>query len=146
MVAGYILQGSELDPDPLLKRLASVGWTVVLPRVTDREQSLSFHVTGLPQTRDVFGIPSPPEQAERLRPDLMIVPVLAFDRHGGRLGQGAGCYDRTIAALRASSAVRVIGLGYAEQEVPCVPSEPHDEHLDGILTDKGFIEVLEPSA
>ena len=70
------------------------------------------------------------------------VPLLAFDRTGGRLGQGAGCYDRTIAALRAMGAVRVIGLAYAGQEVVRVPVGVHDQRLDGILTDTGYIEVV----
>ncbi len=77
-----------------------------------------------------------------MTPDLVLAPVLAFDRTGGRLGQGAGCYDRTIATLRAVRRVQVIGLAYAEQEVDRVPMDEHDQRLDGILTDKGYVAVI----
>jgi len=74
-------------------------------------------------------------------PDLIIAPLLAFDRAGGRLGQGGGHYDRTIEALRARGPVFVIGLAYAGQEIEAVPCEPHDQRLDAILTEIGYIEV-----
>ena len=74
-------------------------------------------------------------------PDLIIAPLLAFDRTGGRLGQGGGHYDRTIEALRARGSLFVIGLAYAGQEIDAVPREPHDQPLDAILTELGYIEV-----
>lgn len=144
VIASYVAQGGELDPTPATLTLAGEGWVVAFPRATTREGVLTFRATGLPSTHDAFGILAPPEEAALLTPDLIIVPVLAFDRHGGRLGQGAGCYDRTIAALRASSVLSIIGLAYAQQEVPRVPTEDYDQRLDGILTDTGFIEVLNP--
>jgi 5-formyltetrahydrofolate cyclo-ligase len=139
-------QGSELDPGPLIDALVADGWQAALPRAQDRESALTFHAAGGPFAPDAFGIPAPLATAPRLTPDLLIVPVLAFDRFGGRLGQGAGCYDRTIAALRAAGPVRVIGLAYTGQEVDRVPTGEHDQPLDGILTDKGWVEVVRPPA
>ena len=144
VVAGYIPQGSEIDPAPVLETLLRSGWIACLPRAIDRDSPLSFHAIGGPLTADAFGIPASLPEAPVLTPDLLIVPVLAFDRFGGRLGQGAGCYDRTIAALRAVGSVRVVGLAYPQQEVERVPTTEHDERLDGILTDTGFIEVVHP--
>jgi 5-formyltetrahydrofolate cyclo-ligase len=78
---------------------------------------------------------------EAVAPDLVIAPLLAFDRKGGRLGQGAGHYDRTLANLRALKPVFVLGLGYAGQEVAEIPLEAHDQRLDAILTETEYIEV-----
>ena len=142
VVAGYAPQGSELDPHLVIKAFVEMGWTPSLPRASDRESALSFHPADGTLTLDAFGIPAPLPILPPLIPALIIVPVLAFDRAGGRLGQGAGCYDRTIAVLRASGTVRAIGLAYAGQEVERVPTGEHDQPLDGILTDKGFIEVV----
>jgi 5-formyltetrahydrofolate cyclo-ligase len=146
VIANYHPQGSELDPGPLIDALVADGWQAALPRAQDRESALTFHAAGGPFAPDAFGIPAPLATAPRLTPDLLIVPVLAFDRFGGRLGQGAGCYDRTIAALRAAGPVRVIGLAYTGQEVDRVPTGEHDQPLDGILTDKGWVEVVRPPA
>jgi 5-formyltetrahydrofolate cyclo-ligase len=142
IVASYHPQGSELDPGPLIESLVADGWQAALPRASDRESPLTFHAADGPLAPDAFGIPAPSPTTPRLTPDLVIVPVLAFDRSGGRLGQGAGCYDRTIAVLRAAGPVRVIGLAYAEQEVERVPTGEHDQPLDGILTDKSWVEVV----
>jgi 5-formyltetrahydrofolate cyclo-ligase len=146
VVASYHPQGSELDPGPLSEALVADSWQAALPRASDRETALSFHAAEGPLTPDAFDIPAPLPTSPRLTPDLIIVPVLAFDRDGGRLGQGSGCYDRTIAALRAAGPVRAIGLAYAGQEVDRIPTGEHDQRLDGILTDKEFIEVLDRSA
>jgi 5-formyltetrahydrofolate cyclo-ligase len=142
VIASYRPQDSELDPGPLVEAFVADGWQAALPRAEDRESPLSFHAADGTLAPDAFGVPAPLPTAPRLTPDLIIVPVLAFDRFGGRLGQGAGCYDRTIAALRATGPVRVIGLAFAGQEVDRVPTEEHDQRLDGILTDIGFTEVI----
>jgi 5-formyltetrahydrofolate cyclo-ligase len=76
-----------------------------------------------------------------LRPDLVVAPLLAFDRRGGRLGQGGGSYDRTLANLRAEKPVFVIGLAYSGQEVDALPVESHDQRLDAILTETEYLEV-----
>lgn len=88
--------------------------------------------------RDAAGLPAPEPHAEILRPDLIISPLLAFDRQGARLGQGAGWYDRTLVDLRAVHDVWVVGLAYSGQEVARVPAEDHDQRLDAILTEAGY--------
>ena len=126
VVAGYHPMGAELDPGDILRRLSGLGATVVLPEVTSPDEALIFRrVDGLGQAT----------------PDLVIAPMLAFDRDGGRLGQGGGHYDRTIERLRADGSVFVIGLAYAGQEIDAVPNEAHDQRLDAILTDIGYRDV-----
>ncbi|MBI3514336.1 MAG: hypothetical protein HY060_09780, partial [Proteobacteria bacterium] len=83
----------------------------------------------------------PPAAAAVREPDLLLVPMIAFDRHGTRLGQGAGYYDRTLLALRAARAITAIGVAYAVQELPDIPTGPYDQPLDAILTEAGLIEV-----
>ncbi|MGI8840817.1 MAG: 5-formyltetrahydrofolate cyclo-ligase [Caulobacteraceae bacterium] len=143
VVAGYHPLGSEIDPRPLLARLALAGAAIALPAAAGREGPLIFRAAGSPAAfvPDALGILAPPPAAPALIPDLIVAPLLAFDRAGGRLGQGGGLYDRAIAALRAAGPLFVIGLAFAGQEVDAVPREPHDEALDAILTEKGYIEV-----
>ncbi|MGH7015879.1 MAG: 5-formyltetrahydrofolate cyclo-ligase [Caulobacteraceae bacterium] len=140
-VGGYNAQGSELSPNPLLRRLAAAGAKIALPAVIDPQAPLEFRECELPFERDYFGFPAPPPRARVLRPDLVIAPVLAFDRMGGRLGQGAGCFDRSLAELRRGGRLFVIGLAYAGQEVDRVPLEPFDELLDAILTETAYTEA-----
>ena len=90
---------------------------------------------------DAFGIPAPPPFAPAGAPDLVIAPLLGFDRRGGRLGQGAGHYDRALAALRAAKPVFVIGLAFSGQEIAELPAESHDQRLDAILTETDYIEI-----
>lgn len=143
VVSGYRAQGAELDPGPLMRRLAAEGAKLALPVALSRDEPLIFRAWR-PEAAlapDAFGIPSPTDEAEELSPDLVIAPVLAFDRAGRRLGQGAGHYDRTLANLRAAGRVFVLGLAYAGQEAAEVPGEPHDQQLDAIVTETGYIEV-----
>jgi 5-formyltetrahydrofolate cyclo-ligase len=126
-----------------LQRLAAAGARLALPAALDRGSPLAFraYAEGDPLAPDAFEIPSPLAGVEELRPDLVITPLLAFDRTGARMGQGAGHYDRTLAALRATGPVFVLGLAYAGQEVAELPSEPHDQSLNAILTERAYIEV-----
>lgn len=143
IVSGYHAVGTELDPTPAMRRLAEAGARLALPVAEADEAPLVFRAwaPGEPQVPDAFGIPSPTPQAADTLPDLVITPLLAFDRHGHRLGQGGGHYDRTIANLRAAKPIFVLGLAYAGQEVEELPAEPHDERLDAILTETDYIEV-----
>jgi len=142
VVAGYRRQGAELDPGPLIRRLERAGALTVLPRAARPDAALDFHVfqRGDALEPDAYRIRSPAPTAPLRAPQLLIVPLLAFDRHGGRMGQGAGCYDRTLEALRGRGPVFALGLAYAGQQVSRIPAEPHDQTLDGILTEKGYIE------
>lgn len=136
----YHPAGSEIDPSPLRTRFpaGSVG----LPVAQARDGALIFrrHMLGQALVPDALGIPAPPLSAEPMLPDVVFAPLLAFDRRGGRLGQGGGHYDRTIAALRRMKHVFVVGLAYAGQELPEIPMEAHDQRLDAILTETGYQE------
>ena len=143
VVGGYSPRGAEISPWPLLLRLKSAGARIALPATVAADRPLVFRAWGPEQDQapDALGIPSPPPTAEEVRPDLLIVPLLAFDRQGGRLGQGGGYFDRTLQALAASGPVFALGLAYAGQEVARVPAEEHDRPLDAILTEREYIAV-----
>ena len=136
----YHAAGSELDPTPLRSRLPAGH--VALPVATSRQGALVFrlHKTGEALVPDALGIPAPDLSAQPVLPDVVVTPLLAFDRRGGRLGQGGGHYDRTIANLRRMKTVFVVGLAYAGQELPKIPMEPHDQRLDAILTETEYLE------
>lgn len=141
--SSYHAMGSELDPAPLAQRLVQAGGRLALPVTVSADAPLVFRAWRREDTPeiDAFGVPSPPASAPQVSPGLVICPLLAFDRTGARLGQGGGHYDRTLAALRARGKVFVLGLAYAGQEVEGLPAEPHDQRLDAILTESGYIEV-----
>ncbi len=141
--SGYHPMGSEFDPRPLMRRLALGGAIAALPVAASRNEALAFRAWDLQEALepDAFGIPAPSASAVAVVPDLVLTPVLGFDRRGNRLGQGAGHYDRTLANLRAARKVFVLGLAYAGQEVAELPAEVHDERLDAILTETEYIEV-----
>ena len=140
--AGYHALGAELDPSPLIRRLAETGAMLALPTALDRDSPLVFRLWDPADmlAPDAFGVPCPPSSAPVLKPDLVIAPVLGFDRQGRRMGQGGGTYDRTLANLRAQGGVFVLGLAYCGQEVDEIPSEPHDQRLDAVLTEAGYTE------
>lgn len=139
-VALYRAIGSELDTSPLAGALIALGRALCLPVVLDTDAPMIFRrwVPGEPLEMDMAGCPAPLPLAEVVTPDLVILPLLAFDAAGVRLGQGGGYYDRTLAALRRSAPVGAVGLAYAGQQVGHLPVEPHDQPLDGVLTEKGY--------
>ena len=145
-VAAYWAQGSEMNPRPVLETVLAIDpvrMRPALPVATDRRAPLKFRLW-TPDARlipDAMGVPAPPPAAEEVLPNLVIAPLLAFDRKGGRLGQGGGHFDRTLQNLRRVRAVFVLGLAYAGQEVRTVPVGPHDQRLDAILTETEYIEV-----
>jgi 5-formyltetrahydrofolate cyclo-ligase len=115
--------------------LVETGCTVAFPRVTGKDQPLEFHHVpdGEVLAPGSFGIPEPLESWPRAVPDVLLVPLLAFDATGHRLGYGGGFYDRTFALLT----VPAIGIAYAGQEIVSIPREPHDRSLDMVLTEQG---------
>jgi 5-formyltetrahydrofolate cyclo-ligase len=135
IVGGYHALPEEADPSLLLARLVELGCQVAFPRVTARGEPLEFHHVpdGDVLEPGSFGIPEPLDHWPRARPDLLLVPLLAFDAHGHRLGYGGGFYDRTLALLRMPA----IGIAYGGQEVASLPREPHDMALNMIVTEKG---------
>jgi 5-formyltetrahydrofolate cyclo-ligase len=139
IVSGFFPFKSEIDVLPLLARLASEGWITCLPIVRRQREPLIFRrwAPGERTVPGIWGIPMPEESAEEVEPDVLLVPLLAFDRNGHRLGYGGGFYDRTLAHLRGKKEITAIGVAYSGQEMSQVPSGMMDERLDYILTEAG---------
>jgi 5-formyltetrahydrofolate cyclo-ligase len=139
VVSGFHPFKSEVDVLPLLAKLTSEGWVTALPIVKAERQPLVFRqwAPGEPTVAGVWGIPMPAEEAPDVEPDVLLVPLLAFDRFGHRLGYGGGFYDRTLAHLRAKKMITAIGIGYAGQEMSLVPRGGMDQKLDYVLTEAG---------
>jgi 5-formyltetrahydrofolate cyclo-ligase len=136
VVAGYWPIRDEADPRALMAALAARGHTLALPRIGAKGAALSFRRwnEGDGLIDNHHAIPEPRADAQVVTPDIVLVPLLAFDASGHRLGYGGGYYDRTLAALPA----RAIGIAYAGQRVEALPREPHDHPLDGVLTENGL--------
>ncbi len=143
IVSAYVPLLHEIDVWPLLTRLHARGHGCALPVAERRGVPLVFRqwAPDTPLSPGLFGVPEPDGGSPVLRPDLVGVPLVAFDRAGGRLGYGAGFYDRTLAALRRTAPVVAVGIAFAGQEWPQVPTEPHDEPLDWIITEREAIRV-----
>jgi 5-formyltetrahydrofolate cyclo-ligase len=143
IVSGFMPLKSEINPLPLMRALADVGAKLALPVVAGKGKPLIMRAFafGDALASGVWGIREPNPEAPEVFPDILLVPLLAFDRSGQRIGYGAGYYDMTIAALRARKPVAAVGIAYAEQEVPQVPSTPRDARLDLVLTEKEVISI-----
>jgi 5-formyltetrahydrofolate cyclo-ligase len=137
IVSGYSPIKSEIDPIPLLRKLAAQGARLALPAVMARGKSLAFRAfaPGDRLMMGPLGILEPSPAAAELVPDIMLVPLAAFDSLGHRIGYGAGHYDYTLAHLRKAKAVIAIGVAFAAQEIEAVPALAHDERLDYVLTE-----------
>jgi 5-formyltetrahydrofolate cyclo-ligase len=137
VVSGYAPIRSEIDPTALMRNLAANGASLALPAVMARGKSLAFRAWS-PDDRLLLGplgILEPSPAATEVIPDIMLVPLAAFDRLGHRIGYGAGHYDYTLAHLRKVKAVISIGLAFAAQQIEAVPALAHDERLDYVLTE-----------
>ena len=137
IVSGYSPIRGELDPVPLMRQLAERGAQLALPAVMARGKSLAFRAWS-PSDRLMLGplgILEPSPAAAELIPDIMLVPLAAFDRLGHRIGYGAGHYDFTLAHLRKIKLITAIGLAFAAQEIEAVPALSHDVALDYVLTE-----------
>ncbi len=142
IVSGFMPMKSEINPIPLLRKLNDAGTQLALPVVAARGKPLVMRAWrfGAPLASGVWGIREPTADAPQVFPDIMLVPLAAFDRAGQRIGYGAGYYDMTIAQLRAMKPVIAIGLAFAAQEIEAVPSTPRDERLDLVLTEAEVID------
>lgn len=142
IVSGFMPIRSEFNPVPLLRRFAEAGAQLALPAVAGRGRPLIMRAWsfGAPLTRGQWGIREPGRDAPELSPDILLVPLAAFDRRGYRIGYGAGYYDMTLAALRQAKPVTAIGVGYAAQEIDHVPDLAHDQRLDLVLTEREIID------
>jgi len=147
VVGTYWPFGEEVDSRPLLHHLHDLGHVCAVAAVVARDRPLVFRRwhPGQQFVRGTLGEPAAPPEAPEVKPELLLVPLLAFDRRGYRLGYGGGYFDRTIAVLRAApdmagvGGVIAVGLAYAAQEVPALPTERHDQRLDWIVTERETI-------
>jgi len=140
-IAGaYVALPGEADPNALLKRLAAKGHAIAFPRVAAKDEALSFHLwrDGQQFRPGPFGIPEPSADLPLAIPRVLLVPLLAFDAQGYRIGYGGGYYDRTLASLRANGEISAIGIAFAGQEVDSVPHDANDQRLDMIVTENGL--------
>lgn len=126
--------GDEIDTTPLMQALWAQKVRLALPKVAGRGMPLEFHAykPGDELQRSAFGVDEPVATAPVVTPSVLVVPLLAFDAEGYRLGYGGGYYDRTLARMRG---ILAVGVGFAVQQVPSVPREAHDAPLDKIVTE-----------
>ncbi|MEO6580408.1 MAG: 5-formyltetrahydrofolate cyclo-ligase, partial [Sphingomicrobium sp.] len=135
-VAAYHAVGSEIDPAAVLRLAMERGCTAALPAFEQADGPMLFRL-GVAVENGPHGIPQPPRQAKVIIPDLLLVPLLAVDCHGMRLGQGGGHYDRALPALRDAGAT-IIGVGWAMQMIDGkLPADPWDVPLDGFASPEG---------
>jgi 5-formyltetrahydrofolate cyclo-ligase len=140
VAAAYWPIRGEADPLPLLAALGGANIPTALPAVAGRGKPLIFRAwrSGDPLADGPFGLREPVPGSPTVQPDLLFVPLAAFDRAGHRLGYGAGYYDATLAALAAKRPLAV-GLAFATQEVERIPAEPHDHPLAFVITERETI-------
>jgi 5-formyltetrahydrofolate cyclo-ligase len=145
IIAGYWPIQSEINPFPLLQIFEERGYGLALPclmeegegfRMIFRRFSLGDDLVSGP-----FDIHQPAGDADEIAPDMVLLPLLAFDEQGWRLGYGGGYYDRVLARLRAQKDVKGYGIAFSGQQLAEIPFEVHDQPLDGIFTDQGVISV-----
>ncbi len=143
IVSGFSPLKSEINPVPLMRAFADAGAGLALPVVAGKGKPLIMRAWsfGEPLVSGVWGIREPPPSAPEVFPDILIVPLLAFDRAGHRIGYGAGYYDMTITRLRGMKPVTAIGIAYAAQEVGEIPATPRDARLDFVLTERETIDL-----
>lgn len=140
IVSVYYPIGKEIDPTPIVEKLWAAGKRVCLPVIQGRAQPLKFaewpRDTVLVLKPSAMGVLEP-DSRNFVTPDILIVPLLAFDQQGNRMGYGQGHFDATLNALRAEKDVLAVGLAYSQQAVLlALPSEPHDHKLDLVVTEQ----------
>jgi 5-formyltetrahydrofolate cyclo-ligase len=137
IVSGFMPLKSEINPLPLMRKLAEAGARLALPCIAGRGKPLIMraYAFGDEFARGQWGIREPLPTAAEVDPDILIVPLAAFDKSGNRIGYGAGYYDMTINALRAKKPITAIGIAFAAQQFAAVPATERDERLDLVLTE-----------
>ena len=143
IVSGFSPLKTEINPIPLMRKLAAAGAQLTLPVVAGKGKPLIMRAWsfGEPLNSGVWGIREPTADAAEVAPDILLVPLLAFDRRGHRVGYGAGYYDMTIAKFRAVKPIIAVGIAYAAQEIPAVPVTERDARLDLVLTEREAIDL-----
>jgi len=142
IISGFSPMKNEINPVPLMRKLADAGAKLALPAIAGRGKPLIMRAWtfGEPLASGQWGIREPVPQAPEVAPDILIVPLAAFDRAGHRIGYGAGYYDMTINALRAQKKVTAIGISFAAQEIQFIPVTQRDAPLDLVLTEREVID------
>ncbi len=143
IIAGYWPIQSEINPFPLLQAFEDRGFRLALPCLVSEQSSYRmifrrFRI-GDDLARGPFDIRQPGDDNAEVEPDVLLLPLLAFDARGYRLGYGGGYYDQALAALRAVRAVTAWGIAFSAQQLAEIPFEAHDQRLDGVITETGFI-------
>ncbi len=143
IISGYAPLKSEIDPMPLLTQLHKKGHTIALPHVEGKYLPLTMRrwKPGQKLVAGQLGTSQPEKTSDELLPNIVITPLLGFDRQGHRLGRGGGFYDRTIMELRARGPVLAIGIAFSAQELPAIPHEAHDQRLDWIVTEERAFQI-----
>lgn len=141
VVSLYFPMRDELDTEPLAAALIEKGAKIAFPVVAKKKAPLVFraYAPGDDLVPGSYGELVPTAAAPEATPDILVVPLLAFTRRGGRLGYGGGYYDRTLEALRKSGSPLAVGYAYGAQEVDALPLSPLDQPLDWIVTERGAI-------
>jgi 5-formyltetrahydrofolate cyclo-ligase len=139
VVSGFAAIRDEIDPAQLLARLAGEGHRLALPVMQGKGRPLQFRAwaPGDAVASAHWGIAEPLSDKPEVYPDVVLVPLLAFDVHGYRLGYGGGFYDRSLQSLRAKKPIIAVGIGYDELRIDAVPHLDYDERLDWVLTPSG---------
>jgi 5-formyltetrahydrofolate cyclo-ligase len=142
IVSGFMPMRTEINPVPLMRKLAGAAARLALPAIAGRGKPLIMRAYnfGDELARGQWGIREPKPEAPEVAPDILLVPLAAFDRAGHRIGYGAGYYDMTISGLRARKPVLAVGLAFAAQEIREVPATPRDARLDLVLTERETID------
>jgi len=137
VIVGYWPMPGEPNIRPLFEYIEAHGGKLALPVVIEKKQPLIFRswTKGDPLVRGVWNIPVPPEQEKQVRPDIVITPLVGFDGHCHRLGNGGGYYDRTFEKMIPKP--KIIGVGYSFCELPTIYPQWHDIAMDIIITEKG---------
>ena len=142
IVSGFMPMKTEINPLPLLRRLADAGALLALPCIDGRGKPLIMRAWAFGDEFKAgqWGIREPLPEAPEAAPDIVLVPLACFDSAGNRIGYGAGYYDMTLHALRARKSVIAIGIAFAAQEIPHVPATERDERLNFVLTEREIID------
>ncbi len=142
IVSGFMPMKTEINPIPLMRKLADAGAQLALPAIAGRGKPLIMRAWkfGAPLKSGQWDIREPLPEADEVAPDILIVPLACFDRTGHRIGYGAGYYDMTINALRAKKKAIAIGIAFAAQEILKVPATERDARLDLVLTERETID------
>ncbi len=144
VISGFAAIRDEINPSPLMTWLHAEGVRLALPVMQGRGKPLLLRSwsPGDAMAPAAWGIAEPLDDKPEVDPDVVLVPLLAFDASGYRLGYGGGFYDRTLNKLRKMKPVVAVGLAYDEQRVDAVPVESYDEKLDWVLTPSGPLRCL----